>query len=158
MYVSSLSRYVRVSQHAAAKTSLIVEALRTQPTPTLIRCLVITDRPVDVNRLVGVTIDPETSLLGLAALRHHARTQTAAKHGSAVSRSLVSLFPCMCLGFFFCFFWVGFLRCLDDAVCVVGGCEFSLWCGAKKHHAVLFLSCGVTDLPMAPRTKPHFML
>ena len=42
---------------------------------------------------MGVITDPETSSLGLAALRHHARTQTAAKHGSAVNRCLVFLFP-----------------------------------------------------------------
>ena len=37
-------------------------------------------------------------------------------------------------------------------------CEFSLWCGAKKHHAVLFLSYDATVLPMTPKTTPLFAL
>ena len=105
----------------AAKTSLIVETLRTQPTSTLIRCLVIADR------LAGAIIDPELRSLGLAALCHHARTQTAAKYGSQTPFGVpisLCVFGVLSLGFGF-----GFLLCLDDAVCVVGECAFSLWCG-----------------------------
>ena len=63
------------------------------------------------------------------------------------------MFGVLSLGFGF-----GFLLCLDDAVCVVGEYEFSLWCGAKKHHAALFLSDDAMDLPMAPQTRPFFTL
>ena len=51
-----------MSRLAAAKMSLIVETLRTQPTSMLIRCLVIADR------LIGTIYDLELSLLGLAVL------------------------------------------------------------------------------------------
>ena len=37
-------------------------------------------------------------------------------------------------------------------------CEFSLWCGAKTHHAVFSLSDDAADLSMAPQTKPFFAL
>ena len=43
----------------AAETSLIVATLRTQPTSTLVRCLVGTDRPVGVKPTCGCAVDPD---------------------------------------------------------------------------------------------------
>ena len=62
----------------------------------------------------------------------------------------------MCLRFYLTLGWLPPL--LGRRSCVVGECDFPLWCGAKKHHAVLFLSGGVTDLPMASQTTSFFAL
>ena len=62
-----------------------------------------------------------------------------------------------CVGFFLALvFFLPYL--FGRRSCVVGECEFPLWCGAKKHHAVLFLSGDIMGLPMTPRTKPFFTL
>jgi len=90
----------------AAKTSLIVATLRTQPTSKLFRCLVRTDRPVQCKLTCGCADrSGNMSILGSAAKRRHrAKTQTAAKNGSAVSQRV---FPFVRVGFLL-WFWSGF--------------------------------------------------
>ena len=119
----------------AAETSLIVATLRTQPTSKLIRCLVRTDRPVQCKLTCGCADrSGNTSILGSAAKRRHrAEAQTAAKNGSAVSQRV---FPFVRVGFLSWFLvWFSFLV-LDDAICVVGECEFLQRTVLGQHGAV----------------------
>ena len=107
----------------AAGMSLIVATLRTRPTSTLVRCLVGTDRPVGVNRLVGVRSIRTSSILGSAAKRRHpANAPTTLKTTGSVHGAPIPFVRV--LGFQFRF-WFGSFLVLDGAICVVGECGFS---------------------------------
>ena len=104
-------------------------------------------------------IDPELSLpslVGLATLCHYAQTPTAAKYGSAISRHLVSLFTCVCLGFF--------RLVLGLVSFFVWTTQFASWgsvsflCGVVPRSTMPFSSDDTEDLPVMPRTKPFFTL
>ena len=107
----------------AAETSLIVATLRTQPTSKLVRCLVGTDRPVGVSRLVGVLSIRISSILGSAAKRRHpANAPTTLKTTDSVYGVPI---PLVRVWGFLLWFWFGSFLVLDDAICVVGKCGFS---------------------------------
>jgi len=106
----------------AAETSLIVATLRTQPTSKLTRCLVGTDRPVQCKLTCGcANRSGNMSILGSAAKRRHRakhrqQLKTAVQSASVYSPLVRVVSPLVWFGLSF--------LVLDDAICVVGECEF----------------------------------
>ena len=93
---------------------------------------------------MGVIIDPEHEHTRLSCKwRHRALAQAAAQYGSAASSVFRRPIP-LCVFFgVFPLVWFGSFLVLDDALCVVGECEFCQCC-AEKHSAV---SHDASDVP-----------